>query len=125
MTISLEELAAALKRSWSIKTSSKWLKANPARGQCSVTALTVQELLGGEIMKTNAEGYWHFYNVIDGKRLDFSESQFDTILDYQDFPSSRTEALTDTTSEQYAELLMRTRRALADAKNRLEASDEL
>ena len=47
------ELYRRLTRAWSVETSSKWRRDNPACGQCSVTALVVQDLLGGEILKTN------------------------------------------------------------------------
>jgi hypothetical protein len=42
----------ALLKSWSINSSSKWTKDNPAKGQCGVTALVVNDLLGGLIRKT-------------------------------------------------------------------------
>ena len=42
----------ALIKSWSIETSSKWTIENPAKGQCGVTALVVQDICGGKIIKT-------------------------------------------------------------------------
>ena len=51
-----------LRRSWSIETSSGWQPGNPASGQCGVTALVVHDKLGGEILKTDVNGAWHFYN---------------------------------------------------------------
>ena len=59
----------ALIKSWSIETSSKWTIENPAKGQCGVTALVVQDIYGGEIKKTKAREAWHFYNFIDGQRF--------------------------------------------------------
>lgn len=50
----------ALLQSWSLQSSSKWTKDNPAKGQCGVTALVVNDLFGGEIMKTKLPGGWHF-----------------------------------------------------------------
>ena len=90
-----------LRRSWSIETSSRWTRDNPASGQCGVTALVVQEKLGGEILKTDVNGAWHFYNRIDGKRVDFTMSQFDSPICYDDVPSSRDEALGDCSKQQY------------------------
>lgn len=46
----------ALFQSWSLRSSSKWTKDNPAMGQCGVTALVVNDLIGGEIMKTKLPG---------------------------------------------------------------------
>jgi hypothetical protein len=43
-----------------------------------VTALVVQDVLGGEILKTRVAGAWHFYNSIDGSRWDLTLSQFAT-----------------------------------------------
>ncbi|MBQ1500256.1 MAG: hypothetical protein IIZ38_18260 [Sphingomonas sp.] len=100
-------LQSALERAWSIETSSKWLSDNPARGQCSVTALVVQGMLGGEIVKTEVDGAWHFYNLIDGERYDFSASQFPQAVFYADLPSDRDEAFSDTSYEQY--LILRDR----------------
>lgn len=97
-------LQSALGRAWSIETSSKWLPDNPARGQCSVTALVVQDMLGGEIVKTDVGGAWHFYNLIDGERQDFSASQFTEALSYADQPSGRDEAFSDTSDVQYQTL---------------------
>jgi hypothetical protein len=90
-----------LRRSWSIETSSRWQPGNPASGQCGVTALVVHDTFGGEILKTDVNGAWHFYNLIDGRRADFTMSQFDSPICYDDFPSSRDEALGDCSPQQY------------------------
>ena len=59
-----------------------------------MTALVVHDRFGGEILKTDVNGAWHFYNRIDGKRVDFTGmSQFDSPIGYDDVPSSRDEAL--------------------------------
>ena len=99
-------LLAKLQSAWSTETGSKWRPDNPACGQCSVTALVAQDLLGGDIIKTAVEGQWHFYNRVEGQRLDLTESQFSRPLEYQDLPSSRSEAFEDTSPGQY-ELLKR------------------
>ncbi len=46
-----KQIYEALIRSWSIETSSKWTIENPAKGQCGVTALVVQDICGGKIKK--------------------------------------------------------------------------
>ncbi|WP_295138873.1 hypothetical protein [uncultured Reyranella sp.] len=94
-------LLAKLHSAWSTETGSKWRSDNPACGQCSVTALVAQDLLGGDILKTIVEGQWHFYNRVGGRRLDLTESQFSQPLDYQDLPCNRSEALEDTSLVQY------------------------
>src|SRR6476659_5449423 len=91
-----------LTKAWSSETSSRWRLDNPACGQCSVTALVVQDLLGGELLKTRVGGAWHFYNRIDGRRWDLTVGQFATPIGYDDLPSSRQEALADTSRQRYA-----------------------
>ncbi len=101
------ELYRRLTRAWSSETGGKWRPDNPACGQCSVTALVVQDVLGGEILKTDVAGAWHFYNRIDGRRWDLTVSQFSTPIGYDDLPSSRHEALADTSKQKYATLMQR------------------
>nr|WP_245309494.1 hypothetical protein [Bradyrhizobium retamae] len=74
-----------------------------------MTALVVQAQLGGEILKTDVNGAWHFYNQVDGRRVDFTMSQFDSPIGYDDQPSNRQEALDDTSMKQYELLLGRIR----------------
>lgn len=51
----IERIANALCKSWSAESSTKWSKDNPTAGQCGVTALVVNDLLGGEIKKLNSQ----------------------------------------------------------------------
>ena len=104
MTTSIARLAEQLKAAWSAETATPWTAGNPARGQCSVTALVVQDLLGGEILKTRVGPHWHFYNRLDGRRVDLTESQFETPPAYEDLPATRAEALSDTSVRQYQAL---------------------
>lgn len=96
-----KQIYEALIRSWSIETSSKWTNENPAKGQCGVTALVVQEIYGGKIKKTKVGEVWHFYNIIDEQRCDFTETQFNGKLNYVDEESNREEAFADTNEKQY------------------------
>ena len=101
MNYSINHIQQALFSSWSLQSSSKWKKENPAKGQCGVTALVVSDLLGGEIYKTHCLGGWHFYNMIDGKTYDFTSSQFKEPIHYQHILSNREEAFADTNDMQY------------------------
>jgi hypothetical protein len=100
-------LAPKCRAAWSTETGGKWRADNPACGQCSVTALVVQDACGGEILKTDVDGAWHFYNRIDGARWDLTASQFDAPIAYADRPSTRDEALADTSPDKYALLKAR------------------
>ncbi len=97
-------VAAALLRSWSRATSSGWLAENPARGQCNVTALLLHELFGAEILKTPLPEGDHFYNRLNGERLDLTDSQFDAPIVYVDLASSREEALSGTSPAKFEAL---------------------
>ncbi|MGG4490411.1 YunG family protein [Metabacillus idriensis] len=99
------QLLQSLKQTWSLKSSSKWSIDNPSKGQCGVTSLVVNDILGGEIRKTPLAEGWHFYNMIYHTRYDFSESQFSESISYEDIPSNRKEAFTDTNINQYNYLI--------------------
>ena len=99
-----EKIVTTLKGCWSIHTSSKWEKDNPANGQCPVTALVIQDNFGGRLLKTRVDGQWHFYNEIDGVIYDFTDSQFAEPIEYEDQPASRKEVLAETSQEQYTHL---------------------
>jgi hypothetical protein len=99
-----EQFAERLAKAWSLETSSIWSLDNPARGQCGVTSLVVQDVFGGLILKTLLPEGPHFYNFIEGCRCDFTVGQFHEPIDYQDLPSKREEAMFDTNPQQYRAL---------------------
>ncbi|MBD1372229.1 hypothetical protein IC620_07610 [Hazenella sp. IB182357] len=99
-------------KAWSSQSSSLYTLANPARGQCSVTAIILQEYCGGSIKKTRINDAWHYYNWINGKRVDLTCSQFQLLPQYTDTPSSLEEAWSDTNQEQVEYL----RQAIQKAK---------
>lgn len=96
-----------LREAWSPESSSLWTEDNPARGQCGVTALVVQDRFGGEIRKTPTKNGLHFYNYMNGKRYDMTAEQFDERPAYLDFPSDRGEAFEGTNVDQYVALSKR------------------
>ncbi|MGW0909445.1 YunG family protein [Streptomyces sp. NPDC002853] len=64
----LTDIERAVRSSWSDETCtpefrSRWTKDNPARDQCGVTAMVLNDLLGGELIR----GEVH----IDGVRVDY------------------------------------------------------
>nr|WP_134684596.1 hypothetical protein [Brevibacillus migulae] len=97
----IHRLKQILFQTWSLQSSSKWTPQNPAMGQCGVTSLVVQELLGGQLVKTKLPVGWHYYNVINGRRYDFTESQFAETIRYDDLLATRDEAFSDTNDRQY------------------------
>lgn len=92
MEFSEKKIRSALSKSWSSQTAIQWKSENPALGQCNVTALLIEELFGGRILKTKLQEGYHYYNEIDGHRYDFTDSQFTSQMEYNDLQSSREEA---------------------------------
>ena len=66
----------ALEDAWSLDSAVQWSVENPANGQCNVTAAVIYDIFGGEVLRTKYPEFWHYYNRIDGKRVDLTDSQF-------------------------------------------------
>ena len=69
----------ALRKAWSADTSADtaWSPDNPALGQCAVTALVVQDRLGGSLLRTTVGGVSHYLNRLpDGSVVDLTLGQF-------------------------------------------------
>ena len=69
-----------------------------------MTALLSHDCFGGDILKTRIGDGWHFYNFVNRERLDFTASQFDDPIFYEDITSGREDAFKDTTPMQYRAL---------------------
>lgn len=76
MTFNEDQVRLALEKAWSLDTAKQWSHENPANGQCNVTSAVVHDLFGGEVLRTRIHAVWHYYNQIDGKRCDLTDSQF-------------------------------------------------
>lgn len=106
--ITEKKIRDALVKSWSPETSVCYSEdAAPSYGQCAQTAIVIHERFGGEILKTDGWGLRpHYYNMIDGKRYDFTAGQFSEMpeykcdIEYKNLRSDAKEALTDTTPSQ-------------------------
>ncbi|MFF4192527.1 hypothetical protein [Nonomuraea sp. NPDC001831] len=83
----LELLRPTLRAAWGPDTCDtaareEWRPDNPARGQCGITALVVQDLLGGDLIlaEVHADGVkvgHHYWNVLPGgTEIDFTADQF-------------------------------------------------
>ena len=100
-----DEVARALRKSWSVKTAQQWTAENPAAGQCNVTALLVHDTFGGELLKTQLRAGDHFYNRIEHERFDFTASQFEEPITYLDANAHRNEVAKGVTEHELAALL--------------------
>ena len=77
------ELRENIEDAWSYETTflrDEWLVTESfATGQCGVTALYVQEKLGGELFEgwiDNEKNRRHFFNVVNGMLIDLTWKQF-------------------------------------------------
>ncbi|MFE3513789.1 hypothetical protein [Streptomyces sp. NPDC059166] len=64
----LTDIEAAVRSSWDADTTTpeyrdRWNPGNPARDQCGVTAMVVNDLLGGELIRGEV--------LVDGVRVDY------------------------------------------------------
>ena len=86
--ITRRDLEAAIRAAWALDTCdpvdvADWSAANPSRGQCGSTALTVHDLLGGELLiaevrRTDGsrQGVHYWNRLPDGTELDLTREQF-------------------------------------------------
>jgi hypothetical protein len=83
----LADIERAVRSSWSAETCtpefrSRWSKENPARDQCGVTAMVLNDLLGGELIRgevhVNGERVdYHWWNRLGmGLEIDLTREQF-------------------------------------------------
>lgn len=78
--------------------------------QTSLISLLIHDIFGGEILKTHKNKGWHFYNRVEGKRIDFTSSDINTTSDdikFEDIPSSPDETYCYFEDEEYSNFLMR------------------
>ena len=84
------------------------LSDNPAYDQSSVTSLLIYDIFGGEILKTHKKKGWHFYNLIDGERIDFTRSEASKTFEdnsFEDLPATREETYNYIEQEEYSTFL--------------------
>ena len=67
---------------------------HPVIVQDSEISTLIHDVFGGEILKTHEEKGWHFYNRIDGERIDFALFETGKSADeikFEDIPSTTAE----------------------------------
>src|SRR5208337_3242765 len=80
--VSLEEcvklLRSQFERAWCKQTTYTYIfnPKRPSKGQCYVTALCVQDILGGEVVQGHVDGTNHFWNRILEQEFDLTSDQF-------------------------------------------------
>jgi hypothetical protein len=84
MMLALHALRPLIERAWSRETTyspDEWPGHDPAWGQCAVTAVLLQRLLGGDLLMGTAclpcgRETNHFWNRLDGVEVDLTARQF-------------------------------------------------
>jgi hypothetical protein len=83
--VTRHDLQAAVRAAWALDPvdADDWSAANPSRGQCGPTALTIHDLLGGElllaeVLRTDGSRQGvHYWNLLpDGTEIDPTREQF-------------------------------------------------
>ncbi len=86
---SLREVEEAFRSAWCRETCDEsdlddWSPLNPSRGQCGVTALTLHDLFGGDLLLAEVhypdgsmQGYHWWNRFSGGLELDLTREQFD------------------------------------------------
>ena len=76
-----EDLYLRLRHAWRAETSfapDEWTPSCPALGQCAVTALIVQDVFGGELLRGRLVVGTHYWNRLpDGREIDLTSEQFE------------------------------------------------
>lgn len=90
-----EELLKVIEVSWSKETCypairDMWNNSNPSIGQCAITALVVNDFLGGKIMRTMCDGISHYYNIVNNEIIDLTVSQFEGMIPNYSLGEERT-----------------------------------
>lgn len=78
--------------------------------EASIISLLIHDIFGGEILKTHFKKGWHFYNRIEGKRIDFTNSDLNNsseAIQFEDIPSTPGETYTYFEDAEYSTFLTR------------------
>jgi len=101
---------AALNRAWRFEKSPELTPDKTAINKSSVISQLIFDIFGGEILKTHKRRGWHFYNRINGERIDFTKPELKTISTeelFEDIPASVNEIHYLFEEEQYQPFYMR------------------
>ena len=108
----------ALKQTWALDGNPESDLNTSEDGQSGVTSRLIYDIFGGEILKTREKKGWHFYNRINGERVDFTGSETNKLArDYRfgDIPSAPDETYNYFAQEDYSTFYMRFVRAFEEA----------
>lgn len=67
------------------KVKNNWNENNKCYGMCAITSLIINDYFGGDICKIHVDGISHYFNLIEGKIIDLTSSQFKCDIDYKNY----------------------------------------
>jgi hypothetical protein len=108
----------ALKRTWALYKNPGANRDNPAEDQSSEISRLIFDIFGGEILKTHKKKGWHYYNRINGERIDFTRSgrvRSSGYNHFEDLPSTPDEPCNYVAQEDYSTFFMRFIRTFEEA----------
>jgi hypothetical protein len=100
----------ALKCTLDLDKTSNLTPVKPEDFRSRETSMLIFDIFGGEILKTHYKRGWHFYNRINGKRIDFTRSEkgkSSGARRFEDIPSSPDEIHYYFEKEDYSTFFMR------------------
>lgn len=100
----------ALKQTWRSVDSTGFIQGNQPDSKSGIISQLIYDIFGGEILKTHEKRGWHFYNRINGERIDFTISEMSKFSIYnnaEDIISSPEEVHNYFEQENYFTFYMR------------------
>ena len=108
----------ALRRIWVLENDPGLTPKKPVKIEDSVISLLIYDIFGGEILKTHQKKGWHFYNRINGDRIDLTRSKIGKSIEdnhFEDIPSTPDEINNYFSKEDYSTFFMRFVRVFEEA----------
>jgi hypothetical protein len=109
----VDDVGGIISACWNRRTSydpAGWSNRNRAWGQCAVTALVVQDLFGGIVLRGYINGIEHYWNRLPNEaEVDLTRTQFAKVREVASVvPASREFILSSpSTASRYADLKRR------------------
>jgi hypothetical protein len=100
----------ALKRSLAFDNRDTVSQIEAQKIQSTVISRLIHDIFGGEILKTHKKKKWHYYNRINGERIDFAISELGKSPEensFEDISSSPDETQNYFEQEDYSTFFMR------------------
>ncbi len=88
------EIQQVIRRCFTAEYKSNWTRSDTFVDHDSEISTLIHDVFGGEILKTHKNKRWHFYNRINGERVDLAMPESENSSDikiFEDIPSNSSE----------------------------------